>query len=122
LLRAPRIYAWSLDERQPTPFGLEARMTDAFDAILTTRASDQDRRFEAWNRITQEMRVDPSCDRKTLTRRVDSAMQTALQAVLADSAPLRLTLEEALQELGAEDLNLAGVAVVDGHLTLAAKT
>jgi len=97
-------------------------MTDAFDAILTTRARDQDRRFEAWNRIAQEMWVDPGCDRKTLTRRVDAAMQTALQAVHEDSAPLRLTLEEALQELGAEDLKLAGVAVVDGHLTLAAKT
>jgi len=49
-------------------------------------------------------------------------MQTALQAVHEDSAPLRLTLEKALQELGAEDLKLAGVAVVDGRLTLAAKT
>ena len=39
-----------------------------------------------------------------------------------DAAPLRLTLEEALQELGAEDLKLAGVAVVDGYLSLAADT
>jgi hypothetical protein len=98
-------------------------MNDEFDATLTTRSgSDQDRRFEAWNRITQEMRIDPSCDRRTLTRLVDAAMQTSLQAAHEDPAPLRLTLEEALQELGAEDLKLAGVAVVDGHLTLAAET
>lgn len=98
-------------------------MTDEFDAVLTTRCgSDQDRRFEAWNRIIQEMRVDPSCDRKTLTRLVDAAMRRALQAVHEDPAPLRLSVEEALQELGAEDLKLAGVAVVDGRLTLAAET
>ena len=49
-------------------------------------------------------------------------MRTALQTVHQDSAPLRLTLEEALPELGAEDLKLAGVAVVDGRLTIAAET
>ena len=61
-------YPRSVEERQVMSFILEPRMTE-FDAILSTRSGgDQDRRFEAWNRISQEMRVDPQL-RPTNTHR-----------------------------------------------------